>query len=139
MPSCVTVTILGRPQAKGRPRFSGTGHAYTPTRTRDAEELMQGFMRQACSKPLEGPLSLEVSFCFRRPNSWSKAQREAVDEGYEEPWYTGRPDVENLLKLLLDAGNGILWVDDAQIVKADVCKVYSDENETVINVFPAKE
>ncbi len=35
-----------------------------------------------------------------------------------------RGDLDNLLKGFLDAGNGILWHDDAQIVELRANKVY---------------
>ena len=135
----VMLTVPGRPCPKGRPRFASTGQAYTPERTRIAEEMVRAYMRQACPIPLEGALELMVAFCFRRPQSWSKTRRDAVDDG-DEPWYTGRPDLDNLVKTVKDAGgNGILWNDDAQFVKLEALKVYSAESETVINVFSADE
>ena len=135
----VILTVPGRPQAKERPRFdSRTGRVYTDQRTQSAEAILQGFMREVCWKPLEGPLELGVTFCFHRPNSWSKAKREAVDDGDEEPWYTGKPDVDNLIKTVMDAAKLILWKDDAQVVSVSAYKVYSAESQTVINVFPAR-
>ena len=35
----------------------------------------------------------------------------------------GRPDCDNLAKAVLDAGNGVLWSDDAQVVKLQVMKL----------------
>ena len=134
----VMLTIPGRPQAKGRPRFSKAGHVYTPERPRNAEEVCQGLMREVCTVPLEGPLKLSIWFCFRRPNSWNKAQRVAVDMGYEEPWYTGKPELDNLVKLVQDAGNGILWHDDAQVVELVASKVYGAKSETVLHLSPAE-
>ena len=97
---------------------------------------MQAEMRRACSyiSPAPGPMAVSIAFCFRRPQSWPKAQRDAVDNG-QEPWYTGKPDLDNLIKLVKDAGNGILWVDDSQIVQLEATKVYTAESETIINVF----
>ena len=132
----VSLTVPGRPRAKNRARWNThSSHIYTPQRAQDAEEIMQGAMQEACSVPLTGALELGVKFCFRRPTNWSKARRDAVDNG-EEPLYEGKPDLDNLMKLLKDSGNGILWLDDAQICKyRDVVKVYSAESQTVINVM----
>lgn len=131
----VIVTVPGTPIAKGRPRMVAHGHPYTPERTRDAEQSLALFFKQACRKPLEGPLELIVAFSFHYPRSWPKAQREAVENG-EEPWHVGKPDLDNLVKLVKDAGNGILWRDDAQIVTIEACKVYGVEAETTINLRP---
>ena len=131
--SIVFVTIPGRPVPKGRPRLGKHG-VYTPETTAEAEKVLQVCFKQACPVPLEGSLELGVSFYFRRPDSWRKEQRTATDEDGAEPWRLGRPDLDNLLKLLKDAGNGILWKDDAQVVKIDAVKVYGAENETVVNL-----
>ena len=133
----IVLSVSGRPVAKGRPRFSELGHAYTPERTRNAEEIMQGEMRQECQTPLEGLLELNILFRFRRPDSWPKARRDAVRAG-DEPWYPGKPDLDNLVKLVKDAGKGVLWKDDSQVVKLEAIKVYSAENKTLISVFPAR-
>jgi len=134
----VIVTIPGRPVAKARPRVVADGnHVYTPRPTAEAEQMMQWVMREQCNRPLEGPLKLSVYFCFRRPNSWLKARRDEVDDG-AEPWYMGRPDLDNLVKLVKDAGNKVLWQDDSQIVSLEATKVYSAENGTSINLFPAE-
>ena len=129
----VIATIPGRPIAKGRPRMVTGGHPYTPERTRDAEQSMALIFKQACRRPLDGPLELLVGFSFRYPRSWPKAQRQAVEDGCE-PWYTGKPDLDNLVKLVKDAGNGILWHDDAQVVSLDAHKIYGVEDETWINL-----
>lgn len=132
-----TIEIPGRPVPKGRPRLGGT-RVFTPRRTREAEMNLQAYMKQACRTPLEGPLELSVWFSFRYPRSWPKAARQAVEDG-GEPWYTGKPDLDNLVKLVKDAGNGILWRDDAQVVVLEAHKVYSVENGTTINLMTLKE
>lgn len=133
------VQIPGRPVAKGRPRFTQTArgvHTFTPERTANWEMVVQAEMYKVCPKPLDGPLELSVSFIFHYPKNWAKVKREAAEEG-ESVWYEGKPDLDNLVKLIKDAGNGIIWRDDAQVVKLEADKCYGATNETVINVFPA--
>ena len=36
----MTFTIEGQPQGKGRPRFTKSGHAFTPQATKDYENLI---------------------------------------------------------------------------------------------------
>ena len=62
-----------------------------------------------------GPL--EVTIAFNVPRI--KDKRRVVP--------TTRPDLDNLLKGLLDCGNGILWCDDAQIVRLVLEKQYADQ------------
>jgi Holliday junction resolvase RusA-like endonuclease len=125
----VDITIPGTPTAKGRPRFSRrSGRAFTPKKTQEAEDtLKQRAMALLMSQPglpLRGPLRLEATFTSTVPKSWPKKKREAA----RAP--TGRPDVDNLLKLATDALNGIVWVDDSQIVTIVCRKVYGDVPST---------
>lgn len=46
-----------------------------------------------------------------------------------------RPDVDNIAKFYLDAGNGILWCDDDQVVKLSVTKQFDDVPRTIIKVI----
>ena len=123
------LTVPGVPVAKGRPRFAN-GHAYTPERTVDAEVRLGTAMRQEFAEPLDGPLMLTVEFWFARPKSWSKARRAEV---IGNP-HTGKPDLDNLVKTVKDAGNTILWHDDGQIFSVDAIKLYGLENSTTIEV-----
>jgi predicted dinucleotide-binding enzyme len=50
------------------------------------------------------------------------ARRAQALQGRLHP--TGRPDVDNVAKLVLDALNGLYWRDDAQIVEMAASKAY---------------
>ena len=99
------------PLPKGRPRF-GQGRVHTPTKTRDYEDTLRLLLRPLFSKPLQGPLTLEVCFflpCPKKP----KALLPMV-----------RPDLDNYLKAFCDAANGICWADDAQLCTIQASKRY---------------
>ena len=127
----LAIQIPGRPAPKARPRMGKHG-AYTPKRTRDAETAMRWLLLSQCPKPLTGPLELGVAFYFRAPTSYRKAERERLEENGE--YREGKPDIDNLLKLVMDAANGVLWNDDAQVVKIEATKNYGGSEETVINL-----
>ncbi len=88
----IIVSVPGKPQPKGRPRVVGT-RAFTPTSTRDAEERIAWALRRVVKVPLAGKLAVKLSF------------------------HTSdlRADVDNLAKLVLDAGNKVAWIDDRHI------------------------
>ena len=49
----------------------------------------------------------------------------------------GKHDIDNFSKLILDAGNGILWEDDGQIQKLILEKYYDKENPRVeLIIYP---
>lgn len=109
-------SIPGRPRGKGRPRFSRNGRTYTPAETVAAErEIAQlwklKFPREA---PLSGPVMLRITAVFAIPKGFTAAQREAAMRG--EIYQTGKPDFDNLAKLVSDSLNGLAWHDDAQVM-----------------------
>ncbi len=132
----LVVTIPGHAKGKQRPRASGAGgktRLYTPKQTVNAE----AWVRQCCvdqvgSPCLEGPLAVKVGINVAIPQSWSKKKRESAESGTILP--TGKPDLDNSVKLLCDALNGVLWRDDAQIVDLTVRKSYGNAPLTVLTV-----
>ena len=130
------LTVPGVPVAKGRPRMS-KGRAYTPERTQDAEEALRMAFREAGAKRMQGSLEVSLYFLFPIPQRVRGAKREKMEEA--EPYRVGKPDIDNLCKLVLDAANGILWGDDGQVVKLEAHKTYGAEACTTINVLMLKE
>jgi Holliday junction resolvase RusA-like endonuclease len=120
-------TIPGKAVGKGRPRFAGAGRApYTPGATVNAEAWVRACMHEQIGRPcLAGPLTLAVEVVRAVPPSWPRWRRAAALAGALHP--TGKPDADNILKLLGDAGNGLLWVDDAQLVHVSLAKRYGAE------------
>mgnify|MGYP003630863029 CR=1 FL=1 len=124
------LTVQGEPIAKGRPRFA-RGHTYTPKRTIDAENIIKLAAFEAGVEKMEGPLRLRVTFSMRIPKSWPAQSRKEALEGFIRP--TKTPDMDNLIKLVADALNGIAYEDDKQIVEIMAVKKYG-EPKTIINI-----
>lgn len=132
----IEFTVPGLPIAKGRPRLTtrgGNPRAYTPARTRKAES---DFALQAKNhrppEPLSGPVMMVVTFVFPYPKAWSKKRR-------REQAHTGRPDLDNCLKMVTDALNGTFWLDDSQIAGVGCSKVYGEEAATHIVIQASDE
>lgn len=101
------------PVAKGRPRFGRKG-AYTPNKTRAFENDLQLYAKKAYKgEPLNTPLKVVVEFHLEKPRR-PKHTLPAV-----------RPDLDNYIKAVMDAGNDIFWVDDGLICSITGTKVYS--------------
>ena len=119
----IRLTIPGQPIAKGRPRVTNRG-TYTPKRTRDYEKFIRALALHEIGAVLyEGPLAVRVIASYRIPQSWTKARQRAAEDGTCQ--HTIKPDVDNACKSVLDALNGVFWIDDAQIVRLTVEKLYS--------------
>lgn len=103
------------PLGKQRPRMSRRGGVYTPSKTRVYERILaQIFKSKYKDSPIESAVCLNVSFFFKKAKS-SKLV-----------FPTKKPDLDNCVKAVKDAGNGILWKDDSQIVHLEATKFWSD-------------
>ncbi len=122
-------TIPCAPIGKGRPRFS-KGHAYTPAKTRAYEETVALYARQVFKRPLTGAISIKLEFYMPIAKSLSKSGKAAL---LNRP-HVGRPDLDNLAKLVLDGCNGVVFADDCQVAQITASKWWSDTPRTVVEV-----
>jgi Holliday junction resolvase RusA-like endonuclease len=126
MPASIALIIPVEPMAKGRPRVTRTGQVYTPAKTENAEAEARIAIRShvlhsvkpfALEKPMFGdgvPISLDLIFVIPRPKSAPKKRQFPIT----------RPDVDNYVKLIFDALNKFVWVDDSQVTTLVVKKRY---------------
>lgn len=138
----ISFTVLGQPVGKGRPRtrvVHGKGKSfaqiYTDSKTKQAENtiLAQALQHRPAS-PIEGPIRLSVTSVFGVPASWSKRKRAEALAGAVRP--TGKPDVDNLVKALMDALNGVFYLDDTQVVQLIAIKQYGEVPQTRVILEP---
>jgi len=124
----VTFEVEGDPVPKSRPRFARRGNfvqTYTDAKTIDYETHVAMKARQAigASEPLQGALTVFLYLRYTIPASYSKKRKEACLRGVE---YPKRIDLDNVYKSITDAMNGIVYIDDSQIVEAHITKVYAE-------------
>jgi len=124
----IQFTVDGDPIPKGRPRFARRGHfvqTYTDAKTIDYETQVAMKARHAigASEPLKGALTVFLYLRYAVPASYSKKRKEACLRGVE---YPKRIDLDNVYKSITDAMNGIVYMDDSQIVEAHITKVYAE-------------
>lgn len=110
------MTLKLAPVAKGRPRATLRGRKIvlvTPADTRKFERQAAQLARHAFKgAPLDVPLHLSVRFVLKAPGR-PKWNVPAV-----------RPDLDNYVKCLKDALNGVVWADDALICRLQASKLY---------------
>lgn len=78
-----------------------------------------------------------ITFYMQIPESFSKAKKSLSAWNLE--LHGSKPDLDNLAKFYLDAGNGILWEDDRKISKLILEKKYSHDPRVEIEVKAMKE
>ena len=119
----VLFNIYGDPVPKKRPRFTKTGRTYTPkeTMTYEAEVAKMAKSAMGSTDPLETPVGAFIYINYAIPPSYSKKRREACLNRSERP---KRHDIDNVAKAVLDACNGIVYIDDVQVVSLHVTKRY---------------
>ena len=132
-----TFTVPGQPVGKARPRASTRGgHArmYTPAKTADYENMVALHASQAMlgAPPFTGPVQVQMDITFAIPPSWPKKRRiQALEQQLR---HTAKPDIDNVTKAVLDASNGVLWIDDSQVVSLMARKRYGDTPGVTVTV-----
>ena len=131
----VVFEVPGEPRGKGRPRFTRDGHPYTDSETRAYEKKIVAYYRQKLGGfrwPDAEFISVSVVAYYEIPKSATKAVAAAMREGKSLP--SKKPDIDNVLKIVLDALNGVAYKDDSKVVSVSGKKIYSDTPKLVIEM-----
>jgi Holliday junction resolvase RusA-like endonuclease len=136
MSGAVTIVIGGPPTAKGRPRMTRRGLAYTPAATRkyEAHGRLAAQLAMNGRPPITAPVRAEIVVDLPVPASWSAKRRDAALRGDVRP--SSRPDTDNYIKAALDAVNAIVATDDSLIVDLVAVKRYARVPQLTITVTP---
>jgi Holliday junction resolvase RusA-like endonuclease len=123
----VNFMVEGTPVPKGRPRFARRGKfvsTYSPKTTVDYETKVSEAAQLAMgsSEPLETPVGAFIYITLPIPASYSKKRKQDCLSGYERP--TKKSDIDNYCKAVFDGMNGIVFLDDSQVVSLHSTKVY---------------
>lgn len=127
--------VPGKVRGKARPKVNTyTLRAYTPQETKDYEELIQQYFVIKYPKyiPIETRVSVKIIACFSIPKNTSKKNTSLMLENSISP--TKKPDIDNIVKIILDALNKMAFKDDNQITKLEVEKIYSTEDKIIIKI-----
>ena len=122
--------IRGKQRA-GRMRLPGGGiQSFNPKATVSNEKLIRdfAFVQMRGRTPFVGPIRVSI-FVFKvPPASWSAKKKENAQ------YATGKPDIDNIAKLVGDALNKIVWHDDAQIADLIVNRRFDTTERTHIEI-----
>lgn len=116
------VFIYGRPAPQGSKRHLGNGimvessKAVKPWRVDVAWAAREAFLT-----PLDGAVRLELGFVMPRPKSAPKKSTPAAVK---------RPDLDKLVRAVMDAITGVVVVDDSQVVHLVATKRIAEIGES---------
>lgn len=78
------------------------------------------------------PIILEVNAYFAIPKSYPKKKAALCSQNILRP--TCKPDMDNIVKAVADALNGVAYRDDSAIVELRVAKRYGSPERLVVRV-----
>lgn len=133
----IKFTVLGKPQAKSRPRFRKIGNyvsTYNTKSTIEYEKLVKLSALEQCKDQLEkeytGLIKMSIKAYFKPNKSISKKQHDLL---IGQP-YLKKPDTDNIVKIICDALNDVAYKDDNQVAVINAEKVYDDEERIEVEI-----
>lgn len=125
-----SITIAMKPVALARARM-GRGFVYTPSHVRLAKQEIATQCKKAMAgrEKFSGPVSLVVIFSFYKTKK---------TKPHLEYFPAKKPDLDNLVKLLKDSLNNVVWLDDSQVVDMIASKRYGPSEGLQIEIKNAE-
>ncbi|AZD84991.1 Phage Holliday junction resolvase [Pseudomonas chlororaphis subsp. aureofaciens] len=138
----ISFIVPGEPQGKGRARIGKVGNfarMYTPAKTvayegviaLAAQEAMQG------RELFTGSVLIELRILHGMPQSMSKKRKALALAG--KIGCRKKPDVDNVLKAVCDACNGVVWKDDVQATDGMFRRRWSETPGVHVRIVPLME
>ncbi len=127
-----------KPIGKERPRINKmTGHFYTPKKTRnfETELALACYEWMKLNKKIlsEKAIGLNVVIYEDVPASWTKVRKQEALHGIIRPMKT--PDIDNILKSIMDGFQNVLYANDKQVVEFSVKRWYAEECGIMIEPY----
>lgn len=127
----------GEPRGQERPRFGG--RAYKTTEAKAYEQAIAIAYKVAATgrQPENGPVGVRIRAGYPIPISDSKRVRAEKVTGQLR--VTKKPDIDNVAKAVLDALNGIAWLDDRQVILLEARKEYATVPGIIVEILTGRE
>ena len=121
--------IEGKPKALKRHRHTRKGFTYDPSK-KDKKDLLLQVMEYAPKQPITAPIRIILIFYMQRPKHHFRSGKYKHLLKKEVPFFhSSTPDLDNIVKLVADALNGVFYKDDSQIAQLKAEKIYCNPSE----------
>ena len=140
----LAVFVPGTPVAKGSTHafaHKTTGRIITmqtnAKRQKPWASLIALSAKEAMSGgPVDGPVSIDIAFTMPRPkNHYRTGKNAALLKDGAPAYHTKTPDIDKLVRCVLDALTGVAWHDDSQVWHVNSAKHYGRAEGAAIKVF----
>ena len=120
--------IMGDPIPQKRHRM-GRGFSYDPSapdKKRVRTELLLSNKKKFIHK---GSVNMFITFFMKRPKGdYRSGKFSHMLNKNASLNHIKKPDIDNLLKFIMDCCNGIIYKDDSQVNRCSVTKIYCNQN-----------
>lgn len=126
-----TFTVLGTPKPQGSKRAFINPRTKRPVVVEQGgaqlkdwrTDVQQAALAAHTGDPFEGPVRVTLRFTLQRPKSHPKTK---------ETWPTTRPDVDKLVRGVLDAITHVCFNDDSQVTELLAFKAWGTPGVMVV-------
>ena len=134
----INFLVKTRPKPQQRHRSNGR-FQYDPS-SKDKKDFLLQAQQFAPAKPITKDIELSITFCYRRPKNHYRSKNKELILKDDAPFYkSSKADLDNLVKFVCDALNGIFYKDDSQIVSIYASKVWGAEDYVFVKVSPTNK
>lgn len=123
----ITAWVPGKPQPQGSKKgFIINGKVVLVESAKGLkpwrEKIRTYVQHSAQFKELSGPVHVSVSFYFKQAKSNNKKS------------HTQKPDIDKLIRAVLDSLTGTVWNDDSQVISISAWKYWAKQDMEGVNI-----
>ena len=129
------VDIKPKPQQRHR---SNGRFQYDPS-SKDKQDFLFLVKQYAPKQPIVDIVEMDITFCYKRPASHFRSKNKQKILKDNVPFFkSSKADLDNLIKFVCDALNGVFYKDDSQVVSLHARKLYGQKDYVMIKIIPSK-
>jgi Holliday junction resolvase RusA-like endonuclease len=134
------IIVETQPKGKARPRFARVGkfvHTYTPKATVDYESLFAWEWQKNHYPLFKNALKVHITAYFEPLKSDKKSLK--MQKINNKVKHIHKPDIDNIIKAVLDGLNGVAYKDDNQVVELVAFKRYAEKQRIEVEIIEVLE